>query len=368
VPKSARDDAQASGLPILRVRPLGFPWETTDPFLFCVHHDDAYPKANAQMGPDASLAGRALGQDFSRKEGWSMYHGTTVPGFPAHPHRGFETVTIVRRGLVDHADSLGAAARYGQGDVQWLTAGRGIVHAEMFPLLDPAGPNPLELFQIWVNLPAAAKMSAPHFAMFWAPDIPRRTATDAQGRTTEIVVIAGRLQVAGTTADSLAPLAPPPDSWAARSDADVAIWTIRMAPGAAWTLPAAGEGTRRSLYFFKGRAVAVAGREVSGPAAIELRGSAAVELVNADEVSEFLLLQGRPVGEPVEQYGPFVMNTRAEIVQAFADYRDTQFGGWPWADTAPVHGNDPARFARHPDGQVERPPAIAPPGARQGRL
>ena len=346
--------------PILEVTALGFPWETVDPFLFCVFHDDAYPRADAQMGPMASLEGRDIGQDFSRKDGWSMYHGSTVPGFPAHPHRGFETVTIVRKGLVDHSDSLGAAARYGGGDVQWLTAGQGVVHAEMFPLLDTAGPNPLELFQIWLNLPAAAKMAAPHFTMFWAGDIPRRIVTDAQGRATEIDVVAGRLQAVGTSAEVDAPLAPPPDSWAARSDADVAIWTIRMAPGARWTLPAAkGVGTRRKLYFFRGRSVAIAGRDVNSPAAIELRADAAVELVNGDEACEFLLLQGRPIGEPVVQHGPFVMNARAEILQAFTDYQRTQFGGWPWHDAAPVHGRDPVRFARHPDGREERPPSGA---------
>ena len=88
------------------------------------------------MGPDASLAGRSIGQDFEGKDGWRMYHGDVVPGFPQHPHRGFETVTIVRQGFIDHSDSLGATARFGAGDVQWLTAGRGIVHSEMFPLLD----------------------------------------------------------------------------------------------------------------------------------------------------------------------------------------------------------------------------------------
>jgi redox-sensitive bicupin YhaK (pirin superfamily) len=344
--------------PVIQVRPLGFPWETADPFLFCVHPDDAYPQGNAQMGPDASLAGRDLGQDFSRKDGWSMYHGSTVPGFPAHPHRGFETVTIARKGLIDHADSLGASARFGGGDVQWLTAGRGIVHAEMFPLLDRQGPNGLELFQIWLNLPAAGKMAAPHFTMFWSQDIPRQVFTDALGRVTEIAVIAGRLRGACASAAAGAPLPPPPASWASRADADVAIWTLRMAPGANWTLPAAGgEATLRNLYFFKGRSIRVAGRDVASHAVIELRGNAEVELVNADEGSELLMLQGRPIAEPVAQHGPFVMNTQAEILQAFADYRRTRFGGWPWPDDAPVHGRDAGRFARHPDGRVEKPPA-----------
>jgi redox-sensitive bicupin YhaK (pirin superfamily) len=134
-----------------------------------------------------------------------------------------------------------------------------------------------------------------------------------------------------------------------------------MAPGARWTLPAAqGRGTRRSLYFFKGAAVTVGGRKVQRHAAIELRADQAVELVNGDlDVSEFLVLQGRPIAEPVAQHGPFVMNTQAEIAQTMADYRRTQFGGWPWNDEAPVHGSDPARFARHPDGREERPAAHA---------
>ncbi|HTH07632.1 MAG TPA: pirin family protein, partial [Ilumatobacteraceae bacterium] len=137
---------------VLETFPLGFQWPTADPFLFCVHHVDRYPSGNPSLGPAASLAGRTLGQDFDGIDGWRMYHGQVVPGFPAHPHRGFETVTYVRSGLIDHSDSLGAAARFGRGDVQWLTAGAGVVHSEMFPLLDRDGPNTLELFQIWLNL------------------------------------------------------------------------------------------------------------------------------------------------------------------------------------------------------------------------
>ena len=359
---SASASHASSASPIVQVQPLGFPWPTLDPFLFCAYHDDAYPRATARMGPDAPVQGRQIGADFSRQDGWSLYHGHPVPGFPGHPHRGFETVTVVRRGLVDHADSLGAAARYGEGDVQWLTAGAGIQHAEMFPLLRQDADNPLELFQIWLNLPARRKMVAPRFTMFWADQVPQWQGADAHGRRTQVRVVAGWLAPAEGVrgdADAVQPLAPPPDSWAAQADTDVAIWTLRMEAGAEWTLPAAaaGGGTRRMLYLFRGEALRVGHETVRAPAAIELRAGQAVALAAIGEAPvELLLLQGRPIGEPVAQYGPFVMNTQAEIMQAMQDYRRTGFGGWPWPEEAPVHGRDPRRFARHPDGREERPP------------
>ena len=304
---------------VLRIEPLGFPWQTSDPFLFCVHHDDAYPAGNDRMGPKASLAGRRMGMDFEGKDGWRMYHGNIVPGFPGHPHRGFETVTIVRRGVIDHSDSLGAAARYGGGDVQWLTAGRGIVHAEMFPLLAADKPNPLELFQIWLNLPAKDKLVAPHFTMFWNTRIPRHVLQDEQGRTTEVTVIAGRVGEAE-------PLAPPPNSWAAHADSDVAIWTIKMAPGARFALPAAAAGSNRTLFFFRGRGLRVYGRAIAPRNAVALRADAEVPLENGSDEGELLLLQGRPIGEPVVQHGPFVMNTPQEIRTAIEDFNGGKFG------------------------------------------
>jgi redox-sensitive bicupin YhaK (pirin superfamily) len=332
---------------VQKVRPLGFPWVTEDPFLFCVYHKDDYPEGDAQMGPRASLAGRNLGQDFELRDGFRMYHGERVPGFPQHPHRGFETVTIVRRGIIDHSDSLGAAARFGGGDVQWLTAGAGIVHSEMFPLLKEDAPNPLELFQIWLNLPRANKMATPYFSMLWSADIPRVTRRDAQGRASELMLVAGSF-------DGAAPPAPPPDSWAAQADADVVIWSITMEAGAELSLPPASEGSRRTVYFFGGERLRVGESELSAHAAITVDPRQEAKLVAGPSACDVLVLQGRPIGEPVVQYGPFVMNDRAGIQQAMQDYQRTGFGGWPWPKDDPVHAREEGRFARHVDGRIER--------------
>jgi redox-sensitive bicupin YhaK (pirin superfamily) len=334
---------------IKNVKPLGFAWEASDPFLFCVHHVDHYPAGNDQMAPTVSLAGRNLGSDFEVKDGFRMYHGTVVPGFPGHPHRGFETVTLARRGFIDHADSLGAAARFGRGDVQWVTAGQGIVHSEMFPLIDRQGPNDVELFQIWLNLPRADKMAPPEFSMLWDHTIPRHRIPDGQGRGTLVTVVAGQI-------DGVQAPRPPSRSWAARPDTDVAIWLLQLEPGARFTLPAAARGSNRTLYFFHGGGLSIAGQAVAPLHAVELHPEADVPLVNGgDGEAELLLLQGRPISEPVTQYGPFVMSSPDEIRQAMIDYQRTRFGGWPWPSDDPVHPRDQGRFARHPDGRIEHP-------------
>jgi hypothetical protein len=191
-------------------------------------------------------------------------------------------------------------------------------------------------------------MVEPHFSMLWNHLIPRHQVRDAAGRTTELAIIAGHY------ADVKAP-APPPSSWAAGADADVAIWTVEMAPGATWSLPPAAAGSNRSLYFFRGSKLRVGGRELASYQRAQLQADATVLVENGDETSELLLLQGRPIGEPVVQQGPFVMNTPDEIRQAFAEFRRTRFGGWPWPTHDPVHPADEGRFARHADGRTERP-------------
>jgi hypothetical protein len=323
---------------IINIIPPGTPWETIDPFLVCAHHVDHFPAGNGELGPVVPEIGPA-----GAAHDWRMYFGKKVPGFPAHPHRGFETITILSQGVIDHSDSLGGRARFGAGDVQWLTAGRGIVHAEMFPLLNQDEPNPAEVLQIWLNLPARDKMAEPNFTMFWAQDVPKHTVRGADGRTeVEVTLIAGALD----GVDVKAPPAPPPKSWAADPNADLAIWTLKMAPGARWQLPpASGPGTRRQLLFLKGSTLGIDGQSVEVKSAVEVNCSVPVELVNGSQESEILMLQGRPIGEPVVLHGPFVMNSEDEIRQAYADYRMTQFGGWVWASNDPNHGPAKGRFA-----------------------
>ncbi len=332
--------------PVLKILPLGFPWQTQDPFLFCVHHMDAYPKGNDHMGPDAPLTGRPIGQDFNGNDGWRMYHGSKVPGFPSHPHRGFETVTIVQKGFIDHSDSLGAAARFGNGDVQWMTAGKGVQHSEMFPLLHEDQDNPLELFQIWLNLPRKGKFVEPYFQMIWNENIPIEKVKDKADREITIKIVAGNLNATDA-------IPPPPDSWASDNDNDVAIWVITMQASAEWTLPASKPGVNRNLYFFEGDSISISGNDIPVYKGMILDPESEILLKNGQKPARLLLLQGKPIKEPVVQHGPFVMNNEMEIRQTMLDYQQTQFGGWPWPSHENVHPKTHGRFAKYPDGTEE---------------
>jgi redox-sensitive bicupin YhaK (pirin superfamily) len=328
--------------PIKKVRALGFQWETLDPFLFCVHHEDYYPKGNDEMGPTEGLAGRPLGNDFHIKDGYRMYHGKAVPGFPGHPHRGFETLTVVRRGLVDHADSFGGAGRYGNGDLQWMTAGKGLMHSEMFPLLKKDAENPLELFQIWLNLPKKSKMVTPDYKMFWSEDIPNFKPQDG----VYLEVLAGELF--GKKSPT-----PPTASWARDPQNHVGVYNIKLDAATTFTLPAVDEGINRTIYFYEGSGLTIEGQQIPAYHAVDVLSHHNLAISSPEGAVKFLILQGRPISEPVVQHGPFVMNSRQEIQEAFQDYQRDQFGGWPWSRYDQVHERSRGRFARYPDGKEE---------------
>lgn len=331
--------------PIKSIKPLQLPWETQDPFIFCSYHFDEYPGGNENMGPNASLEGRSLGQDFASKDGWNMYHGTNVPGFPAHPHSGFETVTIVTKGVVDHSDSLGGKGRFGNGDVQWLTSGKGVQHAEMFPLINE-DKNPFEIFQIWLNLPKESKKVNPYYKMLWREDIPKIKSKDENGNVTEIDLIAGNL-------DGVEALSPNPDSWAADSENNVQIWTIKLQPNAKFFIEGANDDITRTLYFYQGNKIKVDDTVVNAKQLIHLNSDEDIHLENSLETAYLFFLQGKPINELLVQHGPFVANSQTEIQDIMHEYRSTQFGGWPWDEADVVHPRDKGRFSLQGNGKEE---------------
>lgn len=329
---------------IKEIKPLILPWETKDPFIFCSYHYDEFPGGNDHMEPNVSLVGRKIGQDFASKDGWNMYHGANVPGFPAHPHCGFETVSVVTKGMVDHSDSLGGKGRFGNGDVQWLTSGKGVLHAEMFPLLNK-NKNPFEIFQLWLNLPKKSKKANPYYKMLWSEDIPKVISKDENGNLTEIDIIAGELN--GQKA-----LLPNPDSWAADSKNEVQIWTIKLNPNAKFSMKGTKENITRTLYFYEGKELFIDNSKVSVKRLVHLDATEEVIIQNSSETAYLFFLQGKPINEPVVQYGPFVANSEAEIQEAMQEYRQTHYGGWPYDTNEPVHDKNSGRFAKFIDGEV----------------
>lgn len=330
---------------IKKIIPIDFQFPVIDPFLFCVHHYDIYPRGikNCELDPKY-LKGRNVGSDFTMKDNFRLYHGDRVTGFPVHPHRGFETITIVRKGYIDHSDSLGASARYGQGDVQWLTAGAGIQHSEMFPLVHKDQENTVELFQIWLNLPRAKKMVKPNFKMLWANDLPKINQDGL-----DLTIINGKY-------NEIEFYQAPEDSYAASKENNINIFNIKLNSHSSMKLEKSKQETNRVLYFFSEGEIEINNEKHKGHQAFILDWQSDLEIKNIGEnLVELLWLEARPLKETVAQYGPFVMNTQQEIMQAFKDYQQTQFGGWPWKDHDPVHGESPERFAKFSDGKILKP-------------
>ncbi len=236
-----------------------------------------------------------------------------LAGFPPHPHRGFETVTYMLDGHMKHEDHLGNSGDLGPGGVQWMTAGRGIVHSEM----PQQAAGRMRGFQLWINLPARDKMKPAGYRDIPAAEIPE--APTAGGG--KVRVIAGRLEIDGRAVAG--PVAPEPDTaGTAPIYADV-----RLTAGGRFevSVPA---GHNAFVYVYDGDA-SVGGNEKALPrrASGLLTQGDAVRLTGGGEGAGVLLLAGRPLNEPVVQHGPFVMNTREEIEQALADYRDGRLAG-----------------------------------------
>jgi len=324
-----------------------------DPYIIGAYHFDEYPRGNGKMGPDPSLLqGKNLGNDFDRNAKWRMYHGETIPGFPHHPHRGFEIVTIVEEGFADHFDSKGSKGRYGNGDVQLMSAGSGVLHGEMFPLLDDEKENPFRLFQIWLNLPAKSKFTEPDYKMLWSENISKGQVKDENGGNVNFKVILGEYN--GVKAQE-----PLTNSWAKDPNHHVGIALVELDPGTKLTLQPISETMNRFVFFYEGNStISLDTYKMQQGYLADLGGGEEIEIINGDQKSKILILEGEPINEPVMAHGPFVMNTEQELQEAFAEYRRNQFGGWPWGDHESdwVNPKDAGRFASyHFDKEIDRP-------------
>jgi quercetin 2,3-dioxygenase len=220
-----------------------------------------------------------------------------IAGFPDHPHRGFETITYMLAGRMQHQDSAGHAGLLQNGGVQWMTAGRGVIHSE----IPQQEEGVMEGFQLWLNLPAAEKMCAPWYRDFTAAELPR-TAT-AEG--VAITVIAGESHgVAGAvTRAATAPL-----------------YLDLHLPAGAHFVQALPAEHNAFIYVYRGT-VSIAGTDAPAGRMAILKNEGDGVVIEALEDARAILVAGRPLGEPIAQYGPFVMNTQAEIQQTLADYR-----------------------------------------------
>ena len=348
------------------------PMKTLDPFLFCVYHVDLYPPGDEEMGVRDE---RGDGSHFHPSVPYRFYHGHRIPGFPRHPHRGFETITATIDGIIDHVDSVGNAGRYGGGDLQWMTAGSGIQHAEMFPLVNDDKANPSRFFQIWLNLPSRKKMSAPDFVMHWKDDVKK---IRSKGNEYEIIAWVGQFgddddeaSSKNSTANS-ANTPTPKNSWASDEANDVGVFYVEIyAENGSVSVPRAkiGKEANRYLYFLEGEEMVINGREKirkKTGAELDASQSFTVKCTKIESTSNrnshsdsssngqegknkccaFLILSGRPISEPVASHGPMVMNTNAELRQAFQDFDRTQFGGWPWKSNDVVFPREKPRFMR----------------------
>jgi hypothetical protein len=254
-------------------------YKFTDPFIFAVHHVHSFKAGE-------------------------------VAGFPAHPHRGFETITYVLEGGFNHGDSRGNKGSYGNGDVQWMTAGSGVLHSEMF-ITDKDKPTHFDGFQIWLNLPAKLKMSEPTYQMLWKNDVPVVDIRDeATNKNVNIKIIAGKVGDKQAKIEKSVPLS---------------FLHVKIDPNHEWNFNIPKEHNN-FLYIIKGEAI-FDDTKVSNQSYVLMgHDSDTFSVKSGNEGVEFLLFEGQPYNEPFAHRGPFVMNTQQELQQAWTDFYSGKFG------------------------------------------
>jgi hypothetical protein len=228
-------------------------------------------------------------------------------GVGEHPHRGFETVTIVYEGMVAHRDSVGNAGVIGPGDVQWMTAASGIVHEEFHEKEFAKKGGTLHAIQLWVNLPKASKMSAPGYQTILNADIP---SVDLEGGAGRLRVIAGSFLGHKGPAHTFTP---------------IQLYDIRLNAGHRVQL-GMPTGHNTSIFVLQGRASVNGSRKAGEAELIVCKRNGSQVTVEAQEDSRLLVMSGEPIEEPIARYGPFVMNTREELIQAAQDYQAGKMG------------------------------------------
>ena len=257
-------------------------------------------------GPDVATRSPFLLLDYAAPTEFAPNAGPPR-GVGQHPHRGFETVTIVYAGEVEHRDSTGNGGVIGRGDVQWMTAGSGILHEEFHSTRYSREGGPFEMVQLWVNLPAKDKMAAPGYQALLGKDIPVVPLKDDAGT---LRVIAGTFEGSEGPAHTFSP---------------INVWDVRLSAGKSASLEQE-EGWTTLLVVLAGT-VMVNGDTVLREAQMAtLSGDGRLVNVEANSDAKFLLLSGEPLDEPVVGYGPFVMNTQAEIAEAIRDFNSGKFG------------------------------------------
>ena len=329
--------------PVVKTTRFDMHWDTEDPFIFVSHHEDDYPHGNRQMAPPLQeISGRDLGRDYEKRFGFRMYNGKVVPGFPMHAHWGYETVTLAQLGFVDHFDSEKREGRFGNGDIQWVSASSKYMHDEMYPLVDQDGRNPNDITQIMINLPLASKNRGNQVSTVWSGDVPVVTGNGA-----EVKVVCGRF--GGHDVRS-----PNSNSWADGSRW-VRILRMELEPGATLSVDAAPAEANRNVYMVSGDKTDVCGTEMAPYLRATVRPDIDMVMTNGESRAVLWLLEGEPIGEKQASFGPVYLGSTDEVRSAMEDIRRNEYSEWPFDVVDKVHLDDCGRFLRNPDGSEERP-------------